>query len=78
MSYDAVMEKVKTLPEPCLEAASNYLDFLLYQYGINKVNSLVESDEVFNSKMQKGYEDAMAGRCKPVDQAFADIKRRFA
>ncbi|MGN0740507.1 MAG: hypothetical protein ACI4LX_10090 [Treponema sp.] len=78
MSYDAVMEKVKTLPEPCLEAAANYLDFLLYQYGINKVNSLVESEEVFNAKMQKGYEDAIAGRCKPVDQAFADIKRRFA
>lgn len=34
--YDTVMEKVKTLPEPCLEAASNYLDFLLYQYGLSK------------------------------------------
>ncbi|MBO4507507.1 MAG: hypothetical protein J5747_02600 [Spirochaetaceae bacterium] len=78
MSYETVMEKVKTLPEQCLEAASNYLDFLLYQYGINKMNSLVESEEVFNAKMQKGYEDAMEGRCKPVDQAFADIKKRFA
>jgi len=78
MSYEAVLEKVKTLPEPCLEAASNYLDFLLYQYGLSKMNSLVESDEVFNAKMQKGYEDAMEGRCKPVDQAFSDIKKRFA
>ena len=60
------------------EAVSNYLDFLLYQYSINKMNSLVESEEVFNAKMQKGYEDAMEGRCKPIDQAFADIKRRFA
>ena len=78
MSYDAVMEKVKTLPEPCLEAASNYLDFLLYQYGLNKMNSLCESEKVFNEKMQKGYEDAVDGRVKPLDQAFADIKRRFA
>ena len=78
MSYEAVLEKVKTLPESCLEAASNYLDFLLYQYGLSKMNSLVESDEVFNAKMQKGYEDAMEGRCKPVDLAFADIKKRFA
>ena len=78
MSYDSVMEKIKTLPEPCLEAASNYLDFLLYQYGINKMNSLVESEEDFNSKMQKVYEDTMEGRCKPIDQAFADIKKRFA
>jgi hypothetical protein len=36
------------------------------------------AEEVFNAKMQKGYEDAMEGRCKPIDQAFADIKRRFA
>ena len=78
MSYEAVLEKVKTLPEPCLEAASNYLDFLLYQYGLSKMNSLVESDKVFNSKMQKEYKVVMEGRCKHVDQAFADIKKRFA
>ena len=77
MSYDSVMEKVKALPEQCLESASNYLDFLLYQYGINKMNSLVESEEEFYAKMQKGYGDAMEGRCKPIGQAFADIKRRF-
>ena len=78
MSYDTVMEKVKILPEPCLEAAANYLDYLLYQYGLNKMNSLTESEEVFNAKMQKGYDDAMQGRVKPIDQAFADIKKRFA
>lgn len=77
MSYDTVMEKIKTLPEPCLEAASNYLDFLLYQYGLSKMNSLTESEEVFNGKMQKGYNDAIQGRVKTVDQAFADIKKRF-
>ena len=30
------------------EAISNYLDFLLYQYGFSKMNSLVESDELFS------------------------------
>ncbi len=78
MSYDTVMEKVKTLPEPCLEAAANYLDYLLYQYSLSVMNSLTESEEEFNAKMQKGYDDAMQGRVKPLDQAFADIKKRFA
>ncbi len=78
MSYDSVMEKVKTLPEPCLEAAANYIDYLLYQYGLSKMNSLSESEEVFNAKMQKDYEDAIQGRVKPVNQAFTDIKKRFA
>ena len=78
MSYDKVVEKVKTLPEPCLEAAANYLDFLLYQYALSKMNSLTESEDVFNAKMQKGYDDAMQDRVKPIDQAFADIKKRFA
>ncbi len=31
-----------------------------------------------HKKMQKGYDDAMQGRVKPIDQAFADIKKRFA
>ncbi|MBR1640239.1 MAG: hypothetical protein IJ688_12710 [Treponema sp.] len=78
MSYDTVMEKVKTLPEPCLEAASNYLDYLLYQYGLSKMNSLTESEEDFNAKMQQGYDDAINGRVKPIDEAFADIRKRFA
>ena len=78
MSYETVMEKVKTLPESCLEAASDYLDFLLYQYGLSKMNSLTETEEIFNAKMQKGYDDAIQGRTKPLDQAFADIKKRFA
>lgn len=77
MSYDTVIEKVRALPESCLEAAENYLDFLLYQYGLRKMNSLSESEEVFNAKMQKGYDDAIQGHVKPVNQAFADIKKRF-
>lgn len=44
----------------------------------NKMNLLTESEKIFNDKMQKGYDDAMQGRVKPIDQAFADIKKRFA
>ena len=49
--------KEKPLSESCHEETTIYLDFHLYQYGINKINSLVESDEVFNAKIQKGYKN---------------------
>lgn len=78
MSYEAVMEQVRALPEACLEDASKYIDFLLYQYGLNKMNSLIESEEEFNMKMKKGCEDMAEGRVKPLKEAFLDIKKRFA
>ena len=43
----------------------------------NKMNSLTESETVFNDKIQKGYDDAIQGRVKSIDQAFSDIKKRF-
>ncbi len=43
----------------------------------NKMNLLAESEKIFNAKMQKGYDDAMQGRVKPIEQAFSDIKKRF-
>ncbi len=78
MSYEAVVEQVKTLPEACLEDVSKYMTFLLYQYGLSKMNSLMENDDEFNLKMQKGYDDMLHGRTKPLKETFADIKRRFA
>lgn len=43
----------------------------------NKMNLLAESEKIFNEKMQKGYEDAIHGRVKSIEQAFSDIKKRF-
>ena len=43
----------------------------------NKMNFFTESEKIFNDKMQKGYNDAMQGRVKPIEQAFSDIKKRF-
>ena len=78
MSYDSVCEQVKTLPEVCLEDASKYLTFLLYQYNQTKFESLAESEEEFSAKMQKGFDDMKNGRVTPLDEAFSEIKRRFA
>ena len=78
MSYDSVCEQVKTLPEACLEDASKYLTFLLYQYKQTKFESLAESEEEFSAKMQKGFDDMKNGRVTPLDEAFSEIKRRFA
>lgn len=78
MSYDSVCEQVKTLPEACLEDASKYLTFLLYQYNQTKFESLAESEEEFSAKMQKGFDDMKNERVTPLDEAFSEIKRRFA
>lgn len=78
MSYETVVEQVRTLPEDCLEDLSKYMQFLLYQYSLNKMNNLTETDEEFDAKMQKGYDDMLAGRVKPLNKAFTDIRRRFS
>ena len=74
MSYDTVVEKVKTLPESCLEDVSKYLDFLHYQYEQTKMTPLVESDEEFNASMQQGFDDMKAGRVTTLKEAFAEIE----
>ena len=61
MSYDSVCEQVKTLPESCLEDASKYLTYLLYQYNQSQVEGMSESDEEFSAKMQKGFDEMKNG-----------------
>lgn len=78
MSYDSVCEQVKILPESCLEDASKYLTYLLYQYNQVQVEGLTESDEEFSAKMQKGFDDMKNGRVTPLNESFSEIKRRFA
>ena len=78
MSYDSVCEQVKTLPESCLEDASKYLTYLLYQYNQSQVEGMSESDEEFSAKMQKAFDEMKNGRVTPLNEAFSEIKRRFA
>ena len=77
MSYEAVAEQVRNLPEDCLEDVSRYISFLMYRRDLDRMNSLVESDEEFNANMQKGYDDIVQGRVQPLKEAFADLKQRF-
>ncbi len=77
MSYEAVAEQIKNLPEDCLEDVSRYISFLMYRRDLERMNTLVESEEEFNANMQKGYDDIVQGRVKPLKQAFTDIKRRL-
>ena len=46
MSYDAVIDQVKSLPESSLEDVSRYIEFLLYQQEQDRMAPLIESDEV--------------------------------
>lgn len=78
MSYETVIDQVKSLPESSLEDVSKYIEFLLYQQEKNSMAPLIESDEVFNQKMERGYSDAIEGRGRPLDEVFADLKKQFA
>ena len=78
MSYDTVIDQVKSLPESSLEDVSRYIEFLMYQQEQERMAPLLESDEVFEQKMERGYADAMEGRLQPLDKVFSDLNKRFA
>jgi hypothetical protein len=78
MSYDAVCEQVKSLPEACLADVSKYIDFVLYQYAQSKMSPLIESNEVFERNLQNGLNDIKNGQVTPLNEAFSEIKSRFA
>lgn len=78
MSYETVIEQVKSLPESSLEDVSRYIEFLLYQQEQADMAPLIESDEVFEEKMERGYADAIEGRGKPLEDVFSDLSKRFA
>ena len=78
MSYETVIDQVKSLPESSLEDVSKYIEFLLYQLEKDNMAPLIESDEVFKQKMERGYADALEGRVKPLDEVFSDLEKRFS
>lgn len=78
MSYETVIDQVKSLPESSLEEVSRYIEFLLYQQEQADMAPLIESDEVFEEKMERGYTDAIEGRGKPLEEVFSDLRKRFA
>ena len=78
MSCEAVVDQVKSLPESSLEEVSRYIEFLLYQQEQADMAPLIESDEVFEEKMERGYTDAIEGRGKPLEEVFPDLRKRFA
>ena len=78
MSYETVIDQVKSLPESSLEEVSRYIEFLLYQQEQADMALLIESDEVFEEKMERGYADAIEGRGKPMEDVFSDLSKRFA
>ena len=51
MSYDLVLEQVKSAPEECLEDISNYIDYVLYRY--EKRNSSLDEFNSLCSESQK-------------------------
>ena len=35
MSYEAMVEQIKTVPQECLVDIENYIQFVLYRYNLN-------------------------------------------
>ena len=77
MSYETVIDQVKSLPESSLEDVSRYIKFLMYQLEKDSMAPLLETDEVFEQKMERGYADALEGRGKSMDGVFSELKKRF-
>lgn len=78
MSYETVIDQVKSLPENYLEDVSKYIEFLLYRQEKDSMAPLIETDDVFNQKMEQGYADAIEGRGRPLDEVFSDLKKQLA
>ena len=55
---------------------SRYIEFLLYRQEQDRMAPLIESDEVFEQKMEQGYADAMEGRVRPLEDVFS-VKTTF-
>ncbi len=74
MSYESVIDQIKSLPESSLEEVLRYIEFLLYQQEQADKAILIESDEVFEENMERGYADAIEGRGKSLDEVFENLK----
>jgi len=42
-----------------------------------RCDALLETDEEFERKMERGYADAIEGRGKPMEDVFSDLSKRF-
>ena len=73
MSYEAVAEQVRNLPEDCLEDVSKYISFLMYRRGLDKMNSLVESDTQTTTSSQTQKNRAKE-TLRQIQEMFADDK----
>lgn len=50
MSYDTMVEQIKTVPQECLEDIENYIQFVLYRYSQNvKANKSKNLSKYFGS-----------------------------
>lgn len=70
----------RKVPVQLVEQISDYVDYLCFKF---QQNSFPESinlgnmiEQQFNSAIQKGYDEMLAGKGRPAADVFADILRR--
>ncbi len=50
MSYDSMVEQIKSVPQECLEEIENYIQFVLYRYTLTvKANQEKNLSKYFGS-----------------------------
>lgn len=61
-----------------MDEVSKYLEFILYKYEKNNFQSLVETTDEFEEKLQRGFDDLENGNVTSLEDTILDIKRKFA
>ncbi len=67
----------RKVPVQLVEQISDYIDYLCFKFEQNSfpksINLSSMTEEQFNNAIQKGYDEMLAGKGRPVDSVFADI-----
>jgi hypothetical protein len=73
MSYEAVLTKVKSVPEVCLEDISQYIDYVVYRYNQKKKAEECEPSLELESAMLEALEISS----DPSVKGFSSTKELF-
>lgn len=70
----------RKVPVQLVEQISDYIDYLCFKFQQNafpkSINLSSMTEEQFNSAIQKGYNEMLAGKGRPAANVFADILGR--
>lgn len=67
----------RKVPVQLVDQISDYIDYLCFKFEQNpfpeSINLSAMTEQQFNSAIQKGYDEMLAGKGRPAKAVFADI-----